>query len=65
MSNRPARITQAEIERIIRAGKKAGLNAVMIKIGDQAWASFPLSGNATVDLNGCAWSESRDSRWED
>jgi hypothetical protein len=65
MSNRPARITQAEIERLIRAGQKAGLKAVTIKIGDQAWASFPLSGTATVDLNSCALSESRDSRWED
>ena len=32
MSNRPARITQAEIERAIRAAKKAGLTEVELKI---------------------------------
>ena len=34
MSNRPARITQAEIERAIRAAKKAGVIEVEVKIGD-------------------------------
>jgi hypothetical protein len=65
MSNRPARITQAEIDRLIKAGKKAGLSAVMIKIGDEAWASFPLSETATVDLAAFGLSLSQDSRWED
>ena len=34
MSNRPARITQAEIERAIRAAKKAGATEVVVKMGD-------------------------------
>ena len=37
MTNRPARITQSEIDRLIRAGKKAGLGEVRIKIGNEAW----------------------------
>jgi hypothetical protein len=36
MSNRPARITQAEIERAIRAAKKVGAAEVEVKIGDEA-----------------------------
>jgi hypothetical protein len=35
MSNRPARITQAEIERAIRAAKKAGVTEVVVEIGDE------------------------------
>ena len=65
MSNRHARITQSEIERLIRAGKKAGLGEVRIKIGDQAWVSFPLSEVAPVDHYGSPLSGSPDSRWED
>jgi hypothetical protein len=42
MSNRPARITQVEIERAIRAAKKAGLTEVELKIGDEASIRFPL-----------------------
>jgi hypothetical protein len=34
MSNRPARITQAEIERVIRAARKAGIKEVEVKIGE-------------------------------
>jgi hypothetical protein len=33
MSNRPARISQAEIERAIRAARKAGATEVELKIG--------------------------------
>ena len=43
MSNRPARITQAEIERAIRAAKKAGLTGVEVKIGDEASIRIPLA----------------------
>jgi hypothetical protein len=42
MTNRPARITQAEIERAIRAAKKAGLPEIEIKIGDEASIRIPL-----------------------
>ena len=42
MSNRPARITQAEIERAIRAAKKAGVIAVEVKIGDNATVRISL-----------------------
>lgn len=34
MTNRTARITQAEIERAIRAAKKAGLAELEVKIGE-------------------------------
>jgi hypothetical protein len=34
MSNRPARISQAEIERAIRAARKAGATEVEVKMGD-------------------------------
>jgi hypothetical protein len=34
MSNRAARITQAEIERAIRAAKKAGITEIELKVGD-------------------------------
>ena len=36
MNKRPARITQAEIERTIRAAKEAGAIEVEVKIGDEA-----------------------------
>jgi hypothetical protein len=48
VSNRPARITQAEIERAIRAAKKAGLTEVQLKIGDDALIRFPLASDHTV-----------------
>jgi hypothetical protein len=43
VSNRPARITQAEIERAIRAAKKAGLAEVEVRIGDEASIRIPLA----------------------
>jgi hypothetical protein len=42
MSNRPARITQTEIERVIRAARKAGVTEVEVKIGDEASIRIPL-----------------------
>jgi hypothetical protein len=42
MSSRPARITQAEIERAIRAAKKAGGTEVVVKIGDEVSIRIPL-----------------------
>jgi 2-iminoacetate synthase ThiH len=42
MSNRPARITQAEIERAIRAARKAGVTEIEVKIGDDASIRIPL-----------------------
>jgi len=43
MSRRPARITQAEIERVIRAARKAGLPEVEVKIGEGASIRIPLA----------------------
>jgi 2-iminoacetate synthase ThiH len=40
--NRPARITQAEIERAIRAAKKAGATVVELQIGEDAVLRIPL-----------------------
>ncbi len=40
MSNRPARITQAEIERAIR--EKLGITEVEVRIGDEASIRIPL-----------------------
>lgn len=48
MTNRPARITQAEIERAIRAAKKAGLAEVEVKIGDEASIRIPLSPDKPI-----------------
>ena len=48
MTNRPARITQAEIERAIRAAKKTGATEVEIKIGEQASVRIPLVPNRPV-----------------
>jgi hypothetical protein len=42
MSNRPARITQEEIKRVIRAAQKAGLTEVEVKIGE-ASIRIPLA----------------------
>jgi hypothetical protein len=47
MSNRPARITRAEIERAIRAAKRAGLAEVEVKIGE-ASIRIPLSPKKTI-----------------
>jgi hypothetical protein len=43
MSNRPARITQVEIERAIRAAKKAGATEVEVRIGDEASIRISLT----------------------
>jgi hypothetical protein len=48
MTNRRARITQAEIKRAIKAAKKAGLAEVELKIGDEAWVRIPLSPKEPV-----------------
>jgi hypothetical protein len=48
MSNRPARITQAEIERAIRAAKKAGATEVEVRIGDEASIRIPLVAEKPV-----------------
>jgi hypothetical protein len=48
MSNRPARITQAEIERAIRATKKAGATEIELKIGDGATVRIPLAPDKPV-----------------
>jgi hypothetical protein len=52
MSNRPARITQAEIERAIRAAKKAGLTEVEVKLGDEASIRIPLAPEKPVAESG-------------
>ena len=36
MSNRPARFTQAEVARLIRAAKQAGACEIEVKIGEQS-----------------------------
>jgi hypothetical protein len=48
MSNRPARITQAEIERAIRAAKKAGLTEVEVRIGDDTSIRIPLAPEQAI-----------------
>jgi hypothetical protein len=52
MSNRPARITQAEIERAIRAAKKAGLSEVEVKLGDEASIRIPLVPDKAIAESG-------------
>ena len=47
-SKRPARITQAEIERAIRAAKKAGATEVEVKIGGEASVRIPLIPDESV-----------------
>ncbi len=48
MSNRPARITQAEIERAIRAAKKNGAVEIEVRIGDEASVRILLPPNNPV-----------------
>ncbi len=48
MSNRPARITQAEIERAIRAAKNTGATEVEVKIGKDASVRIPLIPDHSV-----------------
>jgi hypothetical protein len=52
MSNRPARITQAEIERVIRAANKAGLTEVEVRLGDEASIRIPLAPDKPVAETG-------------
>ena len=52
MSNRPARITQAEIERVIRAAKKAGLTEVEVRLGDEASIRIPLAPEKPIAHDG-------------
>jgi hypothetical protein len=47
VSNRPARITQVEIERAIRAAKKVGIPVVEVKVGD-AVIRIPLVSDQPV-----------------
>jgi hypothetical protein len=42
VSNRPARFLQAEIERAIRAAKKAGATEVEVRMGDGVSIRIPL-----------------------
>jgi hypothetical protein len=42
MSRRPARITQTEIARAIRAARKEGASVVEVKIGDEATVRISL-----------------------
>jgi hypothetical protein len=51
MTNRAAKITQAEIERAIRAARKAGLTEVEVRIGD-ASIRFPLVPDKPVAESG-------------
>jgi hypothetical protein len=48
MSNRPARFTQAEIERAIRAARKAGVAEIELKIGDNATVRIQLAPDKPV-----------------
>jgi hypothetical protein len=48
MTNRPARITQAEIQRVIRAGKKEGVAAVELKIGGETSVRIPLAPDKPI-----------------
>ena len=52
MSNRPARITQAEIERAIRAAKKAGRTEVEVRLGDEASIRISLAPDKAVAESG-------------
>jgi hypothetical protein len=48
MTNRPARITEVEIARAIRAARKAGSTEVELKLGDQASIRIPLAPEKPV-----------------
>jgi hypothetical protein len=52
MSNRPARITQVEIERAIRAARKAGVTEVEVRIGDEASIRIPLTAGKPIADSG-------------
>jgi hypothetical protein len=49
MSNRPARFTQAEVARVIRAAKQAGASEIVVKIGDQS-VIVKLSTGPVINL---------------
>jgi hypothetical protein len=42
VTNRLARISQAEIERVLRAAKKVGVTEIELKIGNDATVRIPL-----------------------
>ena len=48
MTNRAARITQAEIERAIRAARKAGASQVEVNMGDGVSIRIPLAPDKPV-----------------
>jgi hypothetical protein len=48
MSNRPARISQAEIERAIRAARKAGAAEVEVKMGGGISIRITLASDKPV-----------------
>jgi hypothetical protein len=49
MSKRPARITQTEIECVMRAAKKHGAPYVTIKIGNESAVVIPIDGTSSID----------------
>jgi hypothetical protein len=48
MSRRPALVTEADINRVIRAAKKAGATEVEVRLGDQASVRIPLLPDKVV-----------------
>jgi hypothetical protein len=48
VSNRPARFLQAEIERAIRAAKKAGATEVEVRMGDNVSIRISLGPDRPV-----------------
>ena len=51
MSNRPARISQAEIEHALRAARKIGATEVEVKMGDGVSIRIPLGPDKPVAEN--------------
>jgi hypothetical protein len=49
MTNRPARITQSEINRVVRAAKKAGAAEIVVKLESHGpWVKIVLSSDNRV-----------------
>jgi len=49
MTNRPARITQSEINRVVRAAKKAGATEIEVKLDSHGpWVKIVLSSDNPV-----------------
>jgi D-aminopeptidase len=49
MTNRPARITQPEINRVVRAAKKAGATEIEIKLDSHGpWVKIVLAADNAV-----------------